>query len=144
MGRSAGTGKIAAALWLSWVGLAPCAAQTPGLAPPSPPGVRSESSQGGGPTPSATGRATTAAAQRIGPSPLATRPDLGRAPMESGDLRFPINLATALRLSDARPIIVAAAQAGVWAAEADLQKARVLWLPVLNLGFDYIRHDGGG
>src|SRR5262249_44719188 len=60
------------------------------------------------------------------------------------DLAFPINLATALQLSDARPLIVAAAQAGVWVAEAQLARARVLWVPTLTLGFDYIRHDGGG
>ena len=66
------------------------------------------------------------------------------APLEPTDLRFPINLATALRLSDARPLIVAAAQAGVWVAEAQLTRAKVLWVPTLNIGFDYIRHDGGG
>jgi outer membrane protein TolC len=59
-------------------------------------------------------------------------------------VRFPINLATALRLSDARPLVVAAAQASVWVAEADLTRAKVLWVPTLNIGFDYIRHDGGG
>ena len=59
-------------------------------------------------------------------------------------MRFPINLATALRLSDARPLIVAAAQASVWVAEAELTRAKVLWVPTLNIGFDYIRHDGGG
>ena len=77
-------------------------------------------------------------------SPLATRLNLKPAPLESTDLRFPINLATALRLSDARPLIVAAAQAGVWVAEAQLTRAKVLWIPTLNIGFDYIRHDGGG
>jgi outer membrane protein TolC len=41
-------------------------------------------------------------------------------------------------------LIVAAAQAGVWVAEAELTRARVLWVPTLNLGFDYVRHDGGG
>ena len=60
------------------------------------------------------------------------------------DLRFPINLATALRLSDARPLVVAAAQASVWVAEAQLTRAKVLWVPTLMFGFDYIRHDGGG
>jgi len=65
-------------------------------------------------------------------------------PLEPGDLRFPINLATALRLSDARPLIVVAAQASAWVAEAKLQDAWALWLPDLNLGFDYIRHDGNG
>ena len=46
------------------------------------------------------------------------------APMEPTDFRFPINLATALRLSDARPLIVAAAQASVWVAEAQLTRPR--------------------
>ncbi len=66
------------------------------------------------------------------------------APLEPTDLRFPINLATALRLSDARPLIVAAAQSSVWVAEAQLTRAKVLWVPQLNIGADYIRHDGGG
>ena len=64
--------------------------------------------------------------------------------LEAGDLRFPINLATALRLADARPLIVAAAQASAWVAEAQLQQAKLLWVPDFNLGFDYIRHDGFG
>ena len=66
------------------------------------------------------------------------------APLEPTDLRFPINLATALRLSDARPLMVAAAQASVWVAEAQLTRAKVLWVPQLNVGADYLRHDGGG
>src|SRR5271166_1225381 len=66
------------------------------------------------------------------------------APLEPTDLRFPINLATALRLSDARPLIVAAAQARVWVAEAQLTRAKVLWVPTLMFGADYVRHDGGG
>jgi outer membrane protein TolC len=57
---------------------------------------------------------------------------------------LPISLAAALRLSDARPLVVAAAQASVWVAEADLTRAKLLWIPTLNIGFDYIRHDGGG
>ena len=77
-------------------------------------------------------------------SALATGLTLKPAPLEPTDLRFPINLATALRLSDARPLIVAAAQAGVWVAEADLTRAKLLFVPTLNVGFDYVRHDGGG
>ncbi len=65
-------------------------------------------------------------------------------PLEPGDLRFPINLATALRLADARPLIVAAAHASAWVAEAQLQKAKVLWVPDFQLGFVYLRHDGYG
>jgi outer membrane protein TolC len=49
-----------------------------------------------------------------------------------------------LRLSDARPLIVAAAQARVWVAEAQLTRAKVLWVPTLMFGADYVRHDGGG
>ncbi|HVX12144.1 MAG TPA: hypothetical protein VHC22_13265 [Pirellulales bacterium] len=63
---------------------------------------------------------------------------------EPGDLRFPINLATALRLADVRPLVIAAAQASAWIAEARLQEAKTLWIPDLNLGFDYTRHDGLG
>ncbi len=70
--------------------------------------------------------------------------ELKAPPLEPGDLRFPINLGTALRLSDARPLVIAAAQASAWVAEGELQDARVIWVPTLNLGFDYLRHDGLG
>ena len=80
----------------------------------------------------------------MGPSPLPVDLKLKPAPFEETDLRFPINLATALRLSDARPLIVAAAQASVWVAEAELTRAKVLWVPSPLFGIDYIRHDGGG
>ncbi len=90
------------------------------------------------------GQATSEATQVLAPvqGELALR--LKPAPLEMTDLRFPINLATALRLSDARPLIVAAAQASVWVAEAQLTRAKVLWVPMLAVGGDYIRHDGGG
>jgi outer membrane protein TolC len=132
MERSAWTGMLAGALLLGGVGLRPCVAQSP-----APPQVDRPQLPASAPLP----------ADGLPPpsrSPLATEVKLKPAPMESTDLRFPINLATALRLSDAQPLIVAAAQAGVWVAEADLSHARVLWIPTLNLGFDYIRHDGGG
>ena len=91
------------------------------------------------PRPPSTGNSGMASA-----GSLATGMSLKPAPYSPGDVRFPINLATVLRLSDARPLIVAAAQASVWVAEAELTRAKVLWVPTLNLGFDYIRHDGGG
>jgi outer membrane protein TolC len=61
-----------------------------------------------------------------------------------GDVPLPINLATALRLADARPVVIAAAQASVKQALAQLDQAQVLWLPNLYLGAAYYRHDGGG
>ena len=85
-----------------------------------------------------------AASPETGVNPLAVDLRLKVAPTTTSDLRFPINLATALRLSDARPLVVAAAQAGVWAAEADLTRAKVVWVPTFNLGADLIHHDGGG
>jgi outer membrane protein TolC len=39
---------------------------------------------------------------------------------------------------------VAAAQASVWVAEAQLTRAKVLWVPSVVFAVDYIRHDGGG
>ena len=78
------------------------------------------------------------------PNPLDFDRQLNPAPFEPGDRRYPINLATALKLSDARPLVVAAAQASVWVAEADLTRAKALWVPNLTFAADYIRHDGGG
>jgi outer membrane protein TolC len=92
--------------------------------------------------PTGVGNEPTAAALAPGEGDLSLR--LKPAPLEPTDFRFPINLATALRLADARPLIVAAAQASVWVAEAQLTRAKVLWVPQLNIGADYIRHDGGG
>ncbi len=83
-------------------------------------------------------------ATETAPSPLSTPLGLKAAPFARTDVRFPINLGTALKLSDARPLIVAAAQARVWVAEAELTRAKLLWVPTLNIAFDYIRHDGGG
>src|SRR5262249_36997285 len=137
---------LAVALLCSYVEPIPCAAQAPApsavrRAPASPPAdprgeqdVRQLPPALPGPPPAGVGPA----------SPLATIPTLRAAPFAPGDVRFPINLATALRLSDARPLVVAAAQARTWVAEAELTRAKVLWLPDFNLGFDYIRHDGGG
>jgi len=59
------------------------------------------------------------------------------------DKPLPINLPTALRLSSARPLIIAAAQASEEVAAAQLSLAKVLWLPDVNLGGSYYRHDGG-
>ena len=121
--------------------------------PPAPPAERPQRDAGMGELPPplpVPGRFLTPGATSGGmpgsrnSNPLATSPKLPAAPIDPGDHRFPINLATALRLSDARPLIVAAAQASVWVAEAELTRTKVLWIPTLNIGFDYIRHDGGG
>ena len=133
----------------------PAARQVPSPVPPPPPPPRPWPSPRGATAP-ATCRPPCRCRRRPRPragggSPAATTPSpfqvkvtLKPAPLEPTDFRFPINLATALRLSDARPLIVAAAQASVWVAEAQLTRAKVLWVPSALLGVDYIRHDGGG
>src|SRR5262245_43289140 len=82
------------------------------------------------------------------PSPPASESDdlaakLAPPALQPTDRPLPINLATALRLSADRPLVVAAAQASAMVAQAQLERARVLWIPTLNIGFDYYRHDGG-
>ena len=79
-------------------------------------------------------------------SPLLTEnpqpPPIQPAQPAESDQTLPINLATALYLSNARPLVIAFAQASVEEAAARLQNAKVLWLPNLNVGTDYYRHDG--
>ncbi len=129
----------------------PVAAQGRGPEPlaSAPPAAAPRAGQGGNnlppalPPPPARPAAGSVLAS-AGPSPLEIGLTLKPAPLEATDLKFPINLATALRLSDARPLIVAAAQASVWIAEAQLTRAKVLWVPSAIYGADYLRHDGGG
>jgi outer membrane protein TolC len=65
------------------------------------------------------------------------------APLGETGRPLPINLATALRLADARPVIIEAARAAVETEYGVYEQARVLWLPNVYLGADYQRHDGG-
>jgi outer membrane protein TolC len=55
---------------------------------------------------------------------------------------LPINLATALQLAGVRPLDIAAATRQVEQALALQLQAKVLWIPNLNGGVDYFRHDG--
>ena len=68
---------------------------------------------------------------------------LGPAKPDETDRPLPINLATALRLGDARPLVIEAARAAVETEYGLYEQARVLWLPSVYLGVDYQRHDGG-
>ena len=61
---------------------------------------------------------------------------------DAADRPLPINLATALRLADARPLIIEAARAAIESEYGLYEQARVLWLPNIYLGMDYQRHDG--
>jgi outer membrane protein TolC len=69
-------------------------------------------------------------------------PQLSPSQPEACDKPLPINLAAALRLAGARPVVIAAAEAGVQLAAAQLDRARVAWLPSVYVGAGYYRHDG--
>src|SRR5207248_1106665 len=55
---------------------------------------------------------------------------------------LPIDITTALRLVDANSPTVAIARVRVQEALARLQQANVMWLPTLQVGATYQRHDG--
>ena len=59
-----------------------------------------------------------------------------------GQQPYPINLPTAMKLAGAEPLDIAIATARLQAASAQLQRSEVLWLPTLQFGGDYFRHDG--
>ena len=69
---------------------------------------------------------------------------LKAAPLEPTDLRFPINLATALRLSDARPLDRGRRPGERLGGRSSAHAGQGTLGPQLNIGFDYLRHDGGG
>ncbi len=91
--------------------------------------------------PRAAGQETGFAVLREKPDPGNATPDLP-LPAAAGDRPLPINLATALRLANVRPLDIAAASERIRLAAARLERARVLWVPTVYLGVDYFRHDG--
>jgi outer membrane protein TolC len=77
------------------------------------------------------------------PADLATTPDAAlAAPLVPGEVIQPIDLPGALRLAGARDLDIAIARERVCQALAELSEARVLWLPSLYIGPNWIRHDG--
>ncbi|MDB5307341.1 MAG: hypothetical protein JWO38_1543 [Gemmataceae bacterium] len=113
-----------------------------GLPPPPKPVTRANP----GPLPVIGAAARTKpgdGASDVVPAAAAATPALPAVPAVGTEARpLPINLPSALQLSDARPVDVAAAAERVRVAAAQLDQARVLWLPTITLGADYNRHDG--
>jgi outer membrane protein TolC len=60
----------------------------------------------------------------------------------AGGKPYPINLPTAMKLGNARGLDIELASRRLQVAAAQLQGAKVLWLPNLVFGTDYYRHDG--
>jgi outer membrane protein TolC len=76
-------------------------------------------------------------------SEAANPPRLTSPQVRATDRPLPINLATALQLADARPLIISSAQASVQEAVAQLDRARVMWLPNVYAGMANYFHTGG-
>jgi len=135
--------------WL--LSIVPCAAligrSAPAQTTPALPALedRAQSSTDGGrPAPRASAAdlmsAPPAAPQPI-PGPASVgRP--GRGMIAQVPQRLPINLATAMQLAGVSPLDIATATAQVEQAVALQLQAKVLWIPNLNAGVDYFRHDG--
>ncbi len=80
------------------------------------------------------------------PPPPAVEPIPGPARSGRQEARIPqglpINLATALKLAGVQPLDIATATKQVEQALALQLQAKALWIPNLNAGVDYFRHDG--
>jgi len=73
----------------------------------------------------------------------AANPNLPAAPStQIGDRPLPINLPTALQLANVRAVDVAVAAQRIQVAAAVLEQAKVLWLPSITVGADYLYHTG--
>jgi outer membrane protein TolC len=79
------------------------------------------------------------------PQPIPAAADTGQR-VGSASARLPqtlpINLATALQLAGVQPLDIAAATKQVEQALAVQLQAKALWIPSVNAGVDYFRHDG--
>lgn len=76
------------------------------------------------------------------PHPAGPLPSYVPPTPDPGVHSLPINLPTALRLANANAIDITAAAERIRIAAAQLEQARVLWLPTITVGGDYNRHDG--
>ncbi len=75
--------------------------------------------------------------------PIKAEFKLPAAPSTEGQgTPLPITLSTALCLTGANALDIQIADERVRIAAAQLDRANVLWLPNLNFGVDYFRHDG--
>jgi outer membrane protein TolC len=95
-------------------------------------------------------RANETFGQEEAPAPRALTtnpPDVPALPSATsfptaGGKPYPINLPTAMKLGNARNLDIELASRRLQVAAAQLQGAKVLWLPNLIVGTDYYRHDG--
>jgi outer membrane protein TolC len=95
-------------------------------------------------------RSNEARGQEEAPPPRPLLPSVAAIPASpsvasfptAGGKPYPINLPTAMKLGNARSLDIELASRQLQLAVAQLQGAKVLWLPNLIFGTDYYRHDG--
>ncbi|MGO8751870.1 MAG: TolC family protein [Thermoguttaceae bacterium] len=92
-----------------------------------------------GPTPACAQEPQTSIAP---PARLPAGQMLSAPAAEAGEEVLPVNLPAALRLANAQAWDIALAVHRLRIASAQLEGARVLWLPNLTGGVDYLHHDG--
>jgi outer membrane protein TolC len=99
-----------------------------------------------GSSPATAGEPTSLNALGTSQPPATPGPDQSSTSVASAGDEKPaglaINLATAMRLAGVNPLDIAAATVQVQQGLALLLQAKVLWIPNLNAGVDYFRHDG--
>jgi outer membrane protein TolC len=94
-------------------------------------------------TPDALPQALSDDVRRPEPTSVATPPgDALGTPLIPDQLIRPIDLPCALRLAGANDLDIAIARERVAKSLAELQQARVMWLPSIYIGPNWIRHDG--
>ncbi len=127
--------KLKPARFLALAGLIglPACAQFPGLADPEIPELAL-------PTPTEERETAPAPAEQVAETPKLSLPNPPAASAEGTPL--PITLPAALSLVGANALDIQIAEERVRSATAQLDQARALWLPNLNFGVDYFRHDG--
>src|SRR5262245_34769277 len=112
----------------------------PAAAPPPLPRFAAPAPPRSSPAADAPVRPVSGAGEAV---PAKATPALPAVPAAFGQGKpLPINLPTALALSNANPLDVQIAGERLGAAAALLDRANVLWLPNINLGVEYFRHDG--
>ena len=91
------------------------------------------------PLPPVASDATAEPMPAAGPAAPLPLPQTPTPPQESV---YPIDLPTALQLADAGNYQVMFAREQIRQAWAQVQAARVLWLPTINSGVGYNKHEG--
>ena len=120
-----------------------------GAGPPEVPSPLSAKSDGLPEAPAGSRPGFASPLPRPLPDPAAGPTDGPRAvgelvgePLIPGQAFEPIDLGGALRLAGARDLDIALARERTCQAVAELDQARVLWLPSLYIGPSWVRHDG--